>query len=957
MKLLLILLAKIFNSLPKTDFILVHWCRLYESYGLESPNLVGMNDAPTVTSTSPATNILTTTATASGNITATGGENPSTRGVCYVAGTGTPTLSDTVNSESGSFGTGAFSRNLTSLSPGTLYTFRAFATNSVGTSFGANVQFTTASPPFAGTQAEAAFYEDGTEAGATVISAGADSITRDVSAGDSNLQLRVRLQETGGGAGGLSTDDYQLQYELNDSGTWQDTGTYIQDSYPEANQTSGYSSHSLTYAEQSFTASKSANLTSAKFYLQKIGAPTGTFTAVLYSHSGTYGTSSARNTLLATSDSVNVTTIATGSYALYEFVFSGGNQYAMTSGTQYMIGLDYTSLTDDASNRVLWGADFTSPTHGGNINTNTGGSNTEDFIFYVLSSGAAPVLGFNSASLTDGNATTNRLGAGSGSFVAGEISEDGLVDNLAITASNYTELLYSLTIESTAVADTDTLDFRVLRNGATTGMTYTVVPRITIEATAGDAHTLVTQDSTLSLSIDNTTITQNHVIQPQDIALSLTEDSTTIAQNHVVATQDIALALTTDNTTVNETHILAVQDIALSLTEDNTTLAQNHVVATQDIALALTTDNTTISQNHIIASNDVALSLTEDNATITQNHVLPVADIALSLSEDNTTVTETNFNLVAQDIALTLTEDATTINQNHVIASNDIALALSEDNTTISQNHVVSAQDITLSLSEDNATVDQTNFVLTTQDIALALTEDNTTITQNHLLTAQDIALALSEDNTSITQNHIVITQDIALALSTDNTTVEEEAETVLIVQDVALALSEDATTITQIHALTTQDIALALTEDNTTISQNHVVSAQDIALSLTTDNATLSQNHIVVTQDMLLSLTEDNTTIAETNFVLMVQDILLALSTDNTTITQIHSLTAQDILLSLSLDNTTVSVQGAGTTNGFTYFDGNTWTVKPVKYYNGVTWTAATLKRYNGATWVDVTH
>lgn len=70
-------------------------------------------------------------------------------------------------------------------------------------------------------QTEAAFYEDGTETGSVVIDSGADSITRDVTAGDSNLQLRIRIQETSG-VGGSAADTYQLQYEIDDSGIWED---------------------------------------------------------------------------------------------------------------------------------------------------------------------------------------------------------------------------------------------------------------------------------------------------------------------------------------------------------------------------------------------------------------------------------------------------------------------------------------------------------------------------------------------------------------------------------------------------------------------------------------------------------------------------------------------------------------------------------------------------------------
>ncbi|MHB8894399.1 MAG: hypothetical protein ACYC99_04365, partial [Candidatus Geothermincolia bacterium] len=93
--------------------------------------------APTVTTTTPASDIGVTTATCSGDITATGGENASERGICY----GTSANPDTSGSkvtETGSFGTGAFSEDLTGLSSGTTYHFRAYAINSAGTSYGAD---------------------------------------------------------------------------------------------------------------------------------------------------------------------------------------------------------------------------------------------------------------------------------------------------------------------------------------------------------------------------------------------------------------------------------------------------------------------------------------------------------------------------------------------------------------------------------------------------------------------------------------------------------------------------------------------------------------------------------------------------------------------------------------------------------------------------------------------------
>lgn len=108
-----------------------------------------------------------------------------------------------------------------------------------------------------------------------------------------------------------------------------------------------------------------------------------------------------------------------------------------------------------------------------------------------ITTSSASVKAFASASLTDGGATTNRLGSGTGSFVAGEISEDGLVDDHQLTASNFTEYLFALTIVAADVSSGDVLTFRLLHNGAT--FTYSVTPQLTVRkftATAIDPSTL-----------------------------------------------------------------------------------------------------------------------------------------------------------------------------------------------------------------------------------------------------------------------------------------------------------------------------------------------------------------------------------------------------------------------------------------------------------------------------------
>lgn len=100
--------------------------------------------APTVT-TQAVSSIGTTTATGNGNITDTGGENCSKRGVCWNT-TGNPTVADSKSEETDSFGTGAFTRSMTGLTPGQHYYVKAYAYNSEGYGYGSQVEFYAVNP-------------------------------------------------------------------------------------------------------------------------------------------------------------------------------------------------------------------------------------------------------------------------------------------------------------------------------------------------------------------------------------------------------------------------------------------------------------------------------------------------------------------------------------------------------------------------------------------------------------------------------------------------------------------------------------------------------------------------------------------------------------------------------------------------------------------------------------------
>ena len=104
-----------------------------------------ITNAPTVT-TQAVTGITTTTATGNGNITSLGDINPTAYGVCWNT-TGTPTIADNKTNEGSASSTGAFTSSMTGLSPNTTYHVRAYATNEVGTSYGADMTFTTNAIP------------------------------------------------------------------------------------------------------------------------------------------------------------------------------------------------------------------------------------------------------------------------------------------------------------------------------------------------------------------------------------------------------------------------------------------------------------------------------------------------------------------------------------------------------------------------------------------------------------------------------------------------------------------------------------------------------------------------------------------------------------------------------------------------------------------------------------------
>lgn len=116
-----------------------------DSYSEDYASTASAIIVPTVT-TQKVADIEEITATGHGGVTAIGGQKCDLRGICW-ATLINPDVNDSKSEEGESgvyaFGTGSFSRPITGLSAETKYYVRAYAHNSAGYAYGANVVFTT----------------------------------------------------------------------------------------------------------------------------------------------------------------------------------------------------------------------------------------------------------------------------------------------------------------------------------------------------------------------------------------------------------------------------------------------------------------------------------------------------------------------------------------------------------------------------------------------------------------------------------------------------------------------------------------------------------------------------------------------------------------------------------------------------------------------------------------------
>lgn len=147
---------------------------------------------------------------------------------------------------------------------------------------------------------------------------------------------------------------------------------------------------------QTFKPTSDGQLLKMRFWLKRTGSPTGNAVAALYGHQGAYGTGGMGvDPILAVSDPVDISGVSTSVYEMVEFTFPSSQRVLLEEDNPYIASVIF--LGGDASNYLVAGGDFSSPTHDGN-RTYVDGSVAEwrgyaaaDISFQVLCSGRTTV--------------------------------------------------------------------------------------------------------------------------------------------------------------------------------------------------------------------------------------------------------------------------------------------------------------------------------------------------------------------------------------------------------------------------------------------------------------------------------------------------------------------------------------------------------------------------------------
>ncbi len=364
---------------------------------------------------------------------------------------------------------------------------------------------------FEPTAAAFRFYKDDgspSESTSTPIAGQDANIDQSVVAGDKQVHLRYRVDETGAGdIDGDTTDDYTIEYQVNAGGGWTlitasssrvqaDTSSLLSDGSATTNRTQdpisgGSGSFVAGEQEDQDGEIENSQLTGNDFTehvwaLDLISADWSTDDFVEFRMRYNGGAMDNSVTPRIT-DVLSGVVFDADKFRFYE---DDGSPSESASTPIAAEDTDITrNVTSDSILHLRWRVQETDGVDG-----NSGDDYT---LFMSRNSGTFQVVNFNStiveldtaSELIDGNDTTNRatngISNGTGSFVAGEQADFIGVTNRQLTADNYTEHVFGMNLISAEISDEDTLDFQLRAPGITVGdIINSIVPRITVDNAA-----------------------------------------------------------------------------------------------------------------------------------------------------------------------------------------------------------------------------------------------------------------------------------------------------------------------------------------------------------------------------------------------------------------------------------------------------------------------------------------
>jgi hypothetical protein len=219
---------------------------------------------PTGLTTTAATFITQTTAISGGSSTADGGASITNRGICWSSSTTSPTIANSKTIDG--TGIGSFASSLTSLTPGTTYYVRAYATNSAGTAYAVYQIFKTlvaTVPSGITTSSISSITQTTASSGGSVSDDGGATITsRGICWSSSTSSPTIYDNATNNGSGtgsfassltGLSanTTYYVRAYATNSAGTAYGSATYFTTLAPALAVGQSYQGGIIAYIFQS----------------------------------------------------------------------------------------------------------------------------------------------------------------------------------------------------------------------------------------------------------------------------------------------------------------------------------------------------------------------------------------------------------------------------------------------------------------------------------------------------------------------------------------------------------------------------------------------------------------------------------------------------------------------------------------------------------------------------------